>query len=127
MEKTIFRPVIRIPATLQDKVGSVTAKDISKLRRAIMRRVATGSAGNAVDCTGSSECAQENVDLNKTCTTFKITEEGSLKATFELKLPQWIEGWNPSFDFHKITSENNLATEEVCTTTSSRGYVAKPL
>jgi len=61
------------------------------------------------------------VNTNKTCTENKITTEGSIKGTIETKLPQWFEGWVPSFTFLSVGSTSNLETEQICITSSSNG------
>ena len=74
-----------------------------------------------IDCADSTSCSQENVDLNQTCTENKITTEGSIKGTIESKLPEWFEGWVPSFNFVSAGSSNELESERICTETSATG------
>ncbi|KAL8927718.1 MAG: hypothetical protein Q9208_002133 [Pyrenodesmia sp. 3 TL-2023] len=71
--------------------------------------------------TTSSDCAQKTISLNQTCTKNKITKEGNTKSTFELKLPEWFEGFSPGFTFLESTVAENLATTQICTKTTSEG------
>lgn len=83
--------------------------------------VALRPIGMVIDCAESDTCSQQNVNLNQTCTENKITSEGSIKGTIETKLPEWFEGWLPSFNFVSVKSTNNLVNEKICTETSSSG------
>lgn len=56
----------------------------------------------------------------------KITDENSLKANFELKLPKWFgEGFdNPDLSFSANTGSDSVTTEQVCKKTTSSGYAS---
>lgn len=64
-----------------------------------------------------------NIVSNDTCTENKITDENSLKAEFELKLPKWFgEAFdNPDLSFSWNVGTDSVTTEQVCKKTTSSG------
>ncbi|CAL8579892.1 hypothetical protein XPA_005622 [Xanthoria parietina] len=81
------------------------------------------STGERIDCAGTKDCTQTNIISNDTCTENKITDENSLKAEFELKLPKWFgEAFdNPDLSFSSNVGTDSVTTEQVCKKTTSSG------
>ena len=93
-----------------------------------LTNVLASCSGERIDCAGTKDCTQTNIVSNDTCTENKITDENSLKAEFELKLPKWFgEAFdNPDLSFSWNVGTDSVTTEQICKKTTSSGYGDPP-